>query len=116
MDRLLTAIPVRAEQLNLMCAPIGGSRFRHGTISRLVTITITKHNQWEIHVTQVDGAYENMAQKMWVKLKQRLLAKEHHMRIFFNSENYFMINIEIIRQKTSMIFDMMRNQPWDQDW
>jgi hypothetical protein len=33
------------------------------------------------------------------------------MRIFFNSENYFMINIEIIRQKTSMIFDMMRNQP-----
>jgi hypothetical protein len=40
-----------------------------------------------------------------------LLAKEHHMRIFFNSENYFMINMEIIRQETSMIFDMRRNQP-----
>jgi hypothetical protein len=36
------------------------------------------------------------------------LAKEHHMRIFFNSENYFMINMEIIRQETSMIFDMRR--------
>jgi hypothetical protein len=30
------------------------------------------------------------------------------MRIFFNSENYFMINMEIIRQETSMIFDMRR--------
>jgi hypothetical protein len=36
-SRLLTTIPARAEQLNLMCAPIGGSRFRRGTISRLVT-------------------------------------------------------------------------------
>jgi hypothetical protein len=25
--------------------------------------------------------------------------KEHHMRIFFNSENYFMINMEIIRSE-----------------
>jgi hypothetical protein len=59
-----------------------------------------------------------MAQKirMWPELKQILLAKEHHMRIFFNSENYFMINMEIIRQETSMIFDVRRNQPWDQDW
>jgi hypothetical protein len=40
-----------------------------------------------------------------------LPAKEQHMRIFFNSENYFMINMEIIRQETSMIFDMRRNQP-----
>jgi hypothetical protein len=40
-----------------------------------------------------------------------LLAKEHYMRIFFNSENYFMINMEIIRQETSMIFEMRRNQP-----
>jgi hypothetical protein len=36
---------------------------------------------------------------MWPELKQRLLAKEHHMRIFFNSENYFMINMEIIWQR-----------------
>jgi hypothetical protein len=28
-----------------------------------------------------------------------LLAKEHHMRIFFNSENYFMMNMEIIRSE-----------------
>jgi hypothetical protein len=42
-----------------------------------------------------------MAQKirMWPELKQRLLAKEHHMRIFFNSENYFLINTGIISQR-----------------
>jgi hypothetical protein len=28
-----------------------------------------------------------------------LLAKEHHMRIFFNSENYFMIITGIISQR-----------------
>jgi hypothetical protein len=39
------------------------------------------------------------------------LAKGHHMRIFFHSENYFMINMEIIRQETSMIFDMRMNRP-----
>jgi hypothetical protein len=48
----------------------------------------------EIHIANIDGAYESMAQKirMGSELKQRLLAKEHHMRIFLNSENYFMIN------------------------
>jgi hypothetical protein len=48
---------------------------------------------------KLDGAHENMAQKMWLKLRQRLLAKEHHMRIFFNSENYFMIITGIISQR-----------------
>jgi hypothetical protein len=47
-----------------------------------------------------------MAQKMQLKLKQRLLAKEHHMRIFFNSENYFMINTEIIRSEIYTRVDM----------
>jgi hypothetical protein len=32
-SRLLTTIPARAEQFNLVCAPIGGSRFRCSTIS-----------------------------------------------------------------------------------
>jgi hypothetical protein len=32
-SRLLTTIPARAEQLILVCAPTGGSRFRRGTIS-----------------------------------------------------------------------------------
>jgi hypothetical protein len=42
-----------------------------------------------------------MAQKirMWPELKQRLLEKEHHMRIFVNSENYFRINMEITRSE-----------------
>jgi hypothetical protein len=49
-----------------------------------------------------------MAQKirMWSELKQRLLTKEHRMRIFFNSENYFMINTEIIRSEIYVIVDM----------
>jgi len=29
-------IPARTDQLNLVCAPTRGSRFRRGTISRLV--------------------------------------------------------------------------------
>jgi hypothetical protein len=43
-----------------------------------------------------------MAQKirMWSELKQRLLAKEHHMRIFFNSENYFLVIMGIISQRS----------------
>jgi hypothetical protein len=59
---------------------------------------ITKRNQWEIHIAHIDGAHERMAQKIrrWSELKQRLLAKEHHIRTFFNSENYFMIIMEII--------------------
>ncbi|OIF91015.1 hypothetical protein A7M93_20730 [Acinetobacter baumannii] len=48
-----------------------------------------------------------MAQKINVtELKHRLLAKEHHMRIFFNSENYFMINTEIIRSEIYTRVDM----------
>jgi hypothetical protein len=49
-----------------------------------------------------------MAQKirMWSELKQRLLTKEHCMRIFFNSENYFMINTEIIRSEIYTRVDM----------
>jgi 3-dehydroquinate dehydratase len=39
-------------------------------------------------------------------LKQRLLAKEHHMIIFVNSENYFMINMEIIRSQIYTRVDM----------
>jgi hypothetical protein len=35
-----------------------------------------------------------------------LLAKEHHMRTFFNSENYFMINMEIIRSEIYTRVDM----------
>jgi hypothetical protein len=35
-----------------------------------------------------------------------LLAKEHHMRTFFNSENYFMINTEIIRSEIYTRVDM----------
>jgi hypothetical protein len=38
------------------------------------------------------------------------------MRIFINSENYFMINMEIIRSEIYMIVDMRGNQPLDQDW
>jgi hypothetical protein len=49
-----------------------------------------------------------MAQKirMSSELKQRFLAKEHHMRIFFNSENYFMINMEVIRSEIYTRVDM----------
>jgi hypothetical protein len=80
--------------------------------------TISKHSQWEIHMAQIDGAHESMAQKirMWSELKQRLLAKEHHIRTFFNSENYFMINTEIIRSEIYTRVDMRRMQTWDQDW
>ena len=35
-----------------------------------------------------------------------MLAKEHHMRIFFNSENYFMIDTEIIRSEIYTRVDM----------
>jgi hypothetical protein len=35
-----------------------------------------------------------------------LLAKEHRMRIFVNSENYFMINMEIIRSEIYTRVDM----------
>jgi hypothetical protein len=35
-----------------------------------------------------------------------LLAKEHHIRTFFNSENYFMINTEIIRSEIYTRVDM----------
>jgi hypothetical protein len=38
------------------------------------------------------------------------------MRIFFNSENYFMINMEIVRKETSMIFDMRRKHSRDHDY
>jgi hypothetical protein len=55
-----------------------------------------------------------MAQKMWLNLKQRLLAKEHLMRIFFNSENYFLIIMGIIRPEIYTGFDMRTKQPWDQ--
>ena len=34
------------------------------------------------------------------------MAKEHHMRIFFNSENYFMINMEIIKSEIYTRVDM----------
>jgi hypothetical protein len=49
-----------------------------------------------------------MAQKirMWPELKQRLLAKEHHIRIFVNSENYFRINMEITRSEIYTRVDM----------
>jgi hypothetical protein len=39
-SRLLTVIPARAEQLNHVCAPTGGSRFHRGTISRSVIIPL----------------------------------------------------------------------------
>jgi hypothetical protein len=35
-----------------------------------------------------------------------LLTIEHHMRIFFNSENYFMINMEIIKSEIYTRVDM----------
>jgi hypothetical protein len=35
-----------------------------------------------------------------------LLAKEHHIRTLFNSENYFMINTEIIRSEIYTRVDM----------
>jgi hypothetical protein len=43
---------------------------------------------------------------MWSELKQRLLTKEHHMRVFFNSKNFFMINTEITRPKIYTRVDM----------
>jgi hypothetical protein len=57
-----------------------------------------------------------MAQKirMRLELKQRLLVKEHHMRIFFNSENYFLIIMGIIRPEIYTRSDMRTEQPRDQ--
>jgi hypothetical protein len=51
---------------------------------------------------------------MWPELKQWLLAKEHQMRIFFDSMNYFMITIGIIKSEIYTRVDMRRRQPWDQ--
>jgi hypothetical protein len=46
-------------------------------------------------------------------LKQRLLAKEHHMRIFVNSENYFMIITRIIKPEIGIRWDMWRKHSRD---
>jgi hypothetical protein len=51
--------------------------------------------------------------RSWQELKHRFLAKEHHMRIFFNSENYFMINMEIIRSDISTRWGMRRKHSRD---
>jgi hypothetical protein len=53
---------------------------------------------------------------MWPELKQRLLAKEHHMRIFVNSENYFMINMEITRPDISTRWDTRKKHSRDPDY
>jgi hypothetical protein len=54
--------------------------------------TITKHNQWEIHIAQIEGAYENMAQKirMWSELKQRLLAERASHENFLQLRELFL--------------------------
>jgi hypothetical protein len=54
--------------------------------------------------------------RMWPELKQRLLAKEHHMRIFVNSENYFMINMEITRPDISTRWDTRKKHSRDPDY
>jgi hypothetical protein len=49
-----------------------------------------------------------------IGVEAKIAGKKHHMRIFFNSEKYFMIILGIIRLDISTRFDMRRNQPGDQ--